>query len=65
MPLLLQARPERYNGEQGYRIISEYGSNFFISNKYGSWRLADDHHVDPLLLEQVGLAIEEQLEGTE
>jgi hypothetical protein len=62
IPYRFDAKPERYNGEQGYRIICSQGSNFFISNKYGSWRLMDDHHVDSLLLERIGLAIEEHVE---
>ena len=62
VPLQLEARPERFNGEAGYRILCDYGSNFFISNKYGSWRVADNHHVESELLEKIGLAIEEKLE---
>jgi hypothetical protein len=62
VPLQLEARPERFNGEQGYRILSDYGSNFFITNRYGVWRVGDDHHIEPELLEIIGLAIEEQPE---
>ncbi|HYK77753.1 MAG TPA: hypothetical protein VEV16_12320 [Daejeonella sp.] len=54
----LEATPEKRHGEQGYRIIYENGSNFFIANKYGSWRIMDDHHVDSIFLENIGLAIE-------
>lgn len=56
----LEVRPERYHNEQGYRIIYANGSHFFISNKLGTWRPADDHHVEPELLIQIGLAIEGQ-----
>lgn len=55
---LLEAKPEKYNGEQGYRMFYENGSNFFIANKYGCWRVMDDHLVDASFLENIGLAIE-------
>ncbi|WP_423146188.1 hypothetical protein [Rubrolithibacter danxiaensis] len=59
MPFQFEAKPEKFNGEQGYRIICNNGSNFFISNKYGAWRSMDNHHVDAELLIRIGLAIEE------
>jgi hypothetical protein len=55
---LLEAKPEKYNGEQGYRILYETGSSFFIANKYGCWRVMDDHYADVGFLENIGLAIE-------
>lgn len=60
MLLLLEARPEQYHHELGYRIIYPNGSSFFIVSKFGTWRPADDHPVAPELLVQVGLAIEGQ-----
>lgn len=59
MPFKFQAKPEQLHGEQGYRIICQFGSSFFIANKYGVWRSLDDHKVDSALLEKIGLAIEE------
>jgi len=58
MPFKFQVKPENFNGEPGYRIISSVGSSFFIANKYGVWRSLDDHKVDSELLEKIGLAIE-------
>lgn len=58
--LQFEAKPEKYNGEQGYRIFFKTGVNFFISNKYGAWRSLDSHHVDPALLNNIGMAIEER-----
>ena len=60
----LEAKPEKYNGEQGYRILYENGSNFFIANKYGTWRLMDDHFADAGFLENIGLAIEHRYSET-
>lgn len=58
MPVLLEARPQSFHHEPGFRIIYPNGSGFFICNKFGTWHAADDHHVDPDLLVQIGLAIE-------
>ncbi len=58
--LELEARPEQMHHEFGYRIIYPNGSNFFISNRLGTWNPADDHHVDTDLLVQIGMAIEGQ-----
>ena len=58
IPLQLQVKPERYNTEPGFRISYANGASFFISNKLGTWRLLDDHHVEPELLIEIGLAIE-------
>jgi hypothetical protein len=58
--LPLEARPESYHHEQGYRIFYPGGSSFLISCKLGAWRALDDHHVDADLLVQIGLAIEGQ-----
>ena len=60
----LEAKPEKYNGEQGYRILYENGSSFFIANKYGCWRLMDDHYADVGFLENIGLAIEHNYSST-
>ena len=60
MPMQLDAKPDRYETEPGYRISCANGSTFFISNKLGAWRVLDDHHVEPELLVQIGLAIEGQ-----
>ena len=60
IPLQLDVKPDRLEAEAGYRITYMNGSSFFISNKLGTWRVADDHHVDPDLLVEIGLAIEGQ-----
>lgn len=59
IPLEMEAKPERLIGEQGYRITCANGSSFFICSKLGTWRVLDNHHIDPELLEEIGLALEE------
>jgi hypothetical protein len=54
----LTAKPEHFNGMHGFRILHPNGSSFFIVNKAGAWRSADDHHIDSELLINIGLALE-------
>lgn len=56
--LQLKAKPEQLKGEHGYRIRHPNGSGFFIANRAGTWRSADDHLVDPEFLVNIGLALE-------
>jgi hypothetical protein len=56
--LRLNAKPEHLKGQHGYRILHPNGSGFFIVNKSGAWRSGDDHHADPDLLINIGLALE-------
>jgi hypothetical protein len=56
--LQLNAKPEHFKGMQGFRIIHPNGSNFFIANRSGTWRSADDHHIDADFLINIGLALE-------
>ncbi|WP_374164326.1 hypothetical protein [Arcticibacter sp. MXS-1] len=58
--LFMEAKPDRLHNEQGYRITSPNGSTFFISNRLGTWRCEDSHLIDPLLLANIGIAIEAQ-----
>ncbi|MDR6941071.1 hypothetical protein [Mucilaginibacter pocheonensis] len=53
-----EAKPEQLKGEHGFRIRHMNGSGFFIAHRSGTWRSADDHHVDPDLLANIGLALE-------
>ncbi|HEY1025365.1 MAG TPA: hypothetical protein VGE26_09395 [Sphingobacteriaceae bacterium] len=59
--LTLEAVPEKFHGEVGYRIFFPNKTHCFISSKYGTWRVLDDHPVNPELLEAIGAALEEQL----
>ncbi|MBE9584774.1 hypothetical protein IM792_09980 [Mucilaginibacter sp. JRF] len=68
--LNLDAKPEKLNGAQGYRIQHENGSSFFISHSAGTWRSGDSHHIEPEFLVNIGLALEgnelsEQIDSTD
>ncbi|MDB4924441.1 hypothetical protein [Mucilaginibacter sp.] len=56
--LMLDARPEQHRGEHGFRIRHPNGSGFLIVNRSGTWRVADDHHIDAGFLINIGLALE-------
>ena len=56
--LRLDAKTENYKGVHGMRIRHPNGSSFFIVSKSGAWRSADDHHIDPDFLINIGLALE-------
>lgn len=56
--LTLNAKPEHFKGMQGFRVMHPNGSNFFIANRSGTWRSADDHHIDTAFLINIGLALE-------
>ncbi len=59
--LTVEAVPERFNNETGYRIFFPNKTNCFISSRYGTWRVLDDHPVNPELLQAIGAAIEERV----
>jgi hypothetical protein len=54
----LEAKPEQLKGEHGFRIRHPNGSGFFITNRLGAWRSADDHFVEHEFLINIGLALE-------
>lgn len=54
----MEAKKENYYGQSGFRIIHENGSNFFITNKSGTWQSGDDHHIEPDFLINISLALE-------
>jgi hypothetical protein len=56
--LLLEAKPEQHRGEHGFRIRHPNGSGFLVVNRSGSWRVADDHHIEADFLVNIGLALE-------
>jgi len=56
--LQLDAKPEQLEGIHGFRIRHPNGSGFFIANRSGTWRAADDHHINAHFLTNIGLALE-------
>lgn len=49
----LDAQPEDYNGEQGWRIIFPDKDSFVIVQKDGEWQVVDESDVNPELVEAV------------
>lgn len=56
--LQLEAKPAQLKGIHGFQIRHPNGSGFFIANRSGTWRAADDHHIDADFLINIGLALE-------
>jgi hypothetical protein len=57
--LQLEAIPEVYNGENGYRIFFEDKSSIIIGYT-DNWKVLDSHLIQPELVEIIGLAIRER-----
>lgn len=53
----LDARPEDYNGEQGWRIIFPEKDSFVIVQKEGEWNVMDESDINPQLIEAIGNAL--------
>lgn len=56
----LNAEPEDYNGEQGWRIIFPSKDSFVIVYKNGDWAVMDDDTVNPEIVETIGKAVHAQ-----
>jgi hypothetical protein len=56
--LLLHAKPMQVHNVHGFYLKHPNGSGFFVANQGGAWRVMDDHHVEPRLLINIGLALE-------
>ena len=52
--LNLDARPEDYNGEQGWRILFPEKDSFVIVQKDGEWNVMDETDINPQLVEAIG-----------
>jgi len=52
------AKPMQLHGLHGFYLTHPNGSGFFVANRGGTWRIMDDHHVDPDELINIGLALE-------
>ena len=53
----LNAEPEDYNGEQGWRIIFPSKDSFVIVQKNGEWNVMDDETINPEIVESIGKAL--------
>jgi hypothetical protein len=57
----LDAEPEDYNGEQGWRIIYPSKDSFVIVHKDGEWNVMDDEDINPEIIEKIGQALYSQV----
>ena len=55
--LNLNALPEDYNGEQGWRILFPEKDSFVIVQKNGEWQVMDDSDINPQLIEAIAKAL--------
>lgn len=55
--LNLDARPEDYNGEQGWRIIFPEKDSFVVVQKDGEWNVMDETDINPELIAAIGKAL--------
>ena len=55
--LHLDAVPEDYNGEQGWRILFPEKDSFVIVQKNGDWQVMDDNDINPQLVDAIGKAL--------
>jgi hypothetical protein len=53
----LDAQPEDYNGEQGFRILFPEKDSFVIVQKNGEWEVMDDSDINPELIAAIGKAL--------
>lgn len=53
----LDAQPEDYNGEQGWRILSPDKDSFVMVEKNGQWNVMDDNDLNPDFLDAIGKAL--------
>ena len=55
--LNLDARPEDYNGDQGWRIIFPEKDSFVVVQKNGEWNVMDETDINPELIDAIGKAL--------
>jgi len=57
--LLLDAKPEKWHGEHGFRIRHANGSGFWMTSRSGTWQTEHGYQVNSGLLVNIGLALEQ------
>jgi len=60
----LNAEPEDYNGEQGWRIMYPSSDSFVIIQKNGEWKVVDENDFNPEIVEAIGNALHEHARYT-
>lgn len=53
----LDAQPEDYNGEQGWRIVFPDKDSFVMVEKNGEWHVMDEEDVNPELVAAIAHAL--------
>lgn len=53
----VNAEPEDYNGEQGFRIVLPSMDSFVILERNGEWTVVDDDVIHPDLLSAIARAL--------
>jgi hypothetical protein len=52
------AKPDKWHGLHGFRILPPNSAGFFIAHRGGTWRVISGSPVRPELLANIGLALE-------
>jgi hypothetical protein len=58
--LELEAEPEDYNGDQGWRIISPGKDSFVMVEEDGQWNVADESDINPALVDAIAQELKSQ-----
>ena len=53
----IDAQPEDYNGEPGWRILFPSKDSFVMVEKNGRWKVMDDTDINPELPDAIGNAL--------
>ena len=64
--LTLDAQPEEYNDELGWRIFYPQKNSFLIAREDGDWKAVDEADMNPELIEAITTALRrnEEYNGT-
>ena len=55
--LLLQAEPEDYNGQQGWRVVFPGKDSFVMVEKNGYWQACDEPGLNPDFVQAIGASL--------
>jgi hypothetical protein len=56
----LDAEPEDYNGDPGWRIIFPEKDSFVMVKTNGDWTVVDEEDINPKIVEAIGNALHQQ-----
>jgi hypothetical protein len=58
-PIRLDAQPEEYNDELGWRIFYPKKDSFLIARENGGWKAMDETDMNPELIDAIAAALHE------